>query len=113
MLPKSRRLRTPLFKKTLNSKGFFVRSRTFNLKANFVKGLGKSKASCVSPKGQFRKAVERNKARRICYEAVKIYLLKIKEDYILIFNLKKEIFSVSHKELQAELKSAMINAKLL
>ena len=107
MLSQKRRANTELLKKSLKNKGFFVRSHSFTLRIYSLDKPDLSKIACIASKGHFKKAVARNRARRIVYSIISKISNKLVNSKLLVFNLNKNVLEKNPKELEREIKDIL------
>ena len=104
MLSKDKKINTNLFKEILSS----GKKKSFKYFYTLIlenKEQEKSHITCVAPKKQFKKAVERNEIKRKCMVILKDLYPTIPSKYNIILFLKKEIYKLNSQELKKEIKS--------
>lgn len=107
MIPRPRRVTTPLFTETL-SRGAITRNGLLTIRLLPIEG--KSKVSVVVPKKVAASAVARNALRRRYVGAVENILPRLVPGFSIIFFVQKP---VSRKEFLDETLSALKKSKML
>ena len=117
MLPRSQRLPTKLFDAVLN-KGRIIHSPAFYLRTLKISSEdnikpGQSKISIVVPVKVAKKAVVRNRIRRLSYRAVKkIYGSMLPSICVIVF-AKQPVCQMETEDLEKEIKDVFVKAGLL
>ncbi len=105
MLAKSQRLnlktsfRWVASGKSITSKNFKIFYREGE---NIVPKIGVSISS-----GQFKKATERNHAKRICFNALRPYYALLRKNLNLVIMPRSQVLDLSGEELEKEFKNAL------
>ncbi len=110
MLPSSKRLSTPLFKKVMEE-GKIFHSPLFL--ARLLKVEGVNRFSVAVPKKIAKTAVERNKIRRRFYSALRPLDPKISPSVQGVFIVKAPVIKSSLAEISSELKSFFVKIGLM
>lgn len=111
MLPKKYRLKSKkefdeIFRKGKNIVGNFLTLRTKKGKT------GDLKVGFVVSRKLFKKAVKRNRLRRLVQEATRKRINQIRQNYHLVFSVKKEADDKSFQEFESEVELLLEKAKL-
>ncbi|MBU1046340.1 ribonuclease P protein component [Patescibacteria group bacterium] len=106
MLSKDKKINTELFNKIITSgkKKYF---KYFYFLILEDKKQEKSHITCVAPKKQFKKAVDRNEVKRKFMAIIKDLYNTIPPSYNIIVFLKKEIIELKPQELKKEIKDSI------
>ena len=106
MLAKKNKIDTSLFKEVMKSgKAYYF--DCFSIRVLKKADLKNSRIAFVAPKKQFKKAVERNSAKRKGFNIIKNLYEEITPAYALIFFLKKEAEQLTFDDFQKEIISAL------
>lgn len=110
MLSKDKKINTKLFKEVmvLGKKKYF---KYFYLLIMENKKQEKSHITIVTPKKQFKKAVERNIVKRRVFRLIKDLYPTIPPSLNIIFFLKKEIKELKTLDLKKEIKNSLDSLK--
>ena len=112
MLPKQYRL-----KKKKDFKLVFEKGKTFNNKFLFLKGaknaLKNSRFAFVVGLKTSKKAVVRNRIKRLLREIIREKLNDIKSGFDVVIRVRAEIVNKDYKEIKKELESLLKKAELI
>ena len=107
MLSKNKKININLFNEILKSgkKKEFKYFYILYLKNNDQKN---SHVTFVTPKKQFKKAVDRNSTKRKCFYIINKLYSSILPSLNIIFFLRKEITKLDFKEKEEEIKNSLL-----
>lgn len=111
MLPKTQRLQKRLFSESFSHSKIHS-SDILTLRYKAFSGLA-SKVSVVVSKKVAQKAVDRNSLKRKLYEITQKVLKNTKKPYVLMVFPKKGATTTSFNELEKDLTTLFIGAKIL
>lgn len=110
MLHRSQRLYISQFNAVME-KGRVAHSSLFLVR--YVGGQKDTRISAVAPKKTVKKAVDRNKIRRVTYQAIRsINNTVVPGTYAIVFS-KPAILKLKPTEITSDLKNIFVKAKLL
>jgi len=88
----------------IRTRGEIHQSPIFGLVTLDIRSEGESRFGFVISKKISKKAVVRNKIRRLLAESVRVNLKNIKKGYLVLFLVKKEIIGMKFGEVETEVK---------
>ncbi len=109
MLSKKRRIKKKKEFEDVFKKGDKFASALFTIRVQ-KNTLSFSRFAFASPSKVFRKAVERNRARRIMRGLVEELFESIKEGLDIIFIAKRDIIKASHEEAKKDMEEIIKNS---
>lgn len=102
MLAKDKKIDSLLFEDVFK-KGKNIGFKYFYVVYLNNKNNEKSRIACVTSKKQFKKAVDRNKAKRLCFNIIKDFYNQIPSSLNIVIFLKKEFLEIEKETLKKEL----------
>ena len=113
MLLKKNRILRSLFPKVLTKGKTFSSSNMYMRVAYLNERLRESRFSFVVSKKVVKKAVSRNKLRRIGYNVVQKKITNIHKGFLVVFFFKKNILKLSKRSIEQEIIFLLKKANLL
>lgn len=111
MLPKKHRLSLRTELKRLKKEGVLVQGKLFSLQVSQSKKEQPSRFGFIISSKIHKKAVRRNRAKRLLSEA--IVTLEIKPGFDVVFLAKKRLIEASPQEIGAEVKRLFDKAEMV
>lgn len=100
--------------KTIKEKGFLIQGKLFGLLVHYQTEKNQpSRFGFIVSTRVHKKAVKRNRARRLLSEAISSFLPKTKKSFDVVVLAKRKIIDADLKEIEREIKELFIKAGMV